>query len=207
MPYSASNRAIFIWIPKTAGTSLSSALNSLGVFRRGTPEDLLGRIPQEERKQWRAANWQHLSVEGVKQKITEPSWDDCYSFTFVRNPWDRLVSFYEYSRGARSDPNSVQYGRPPLPSFEQWVDEAPPLSQMWYLKDADGQIPLDFVGRFETLEADFAQVCAALGRPKVGLYKMRASSRGDYRDYYDPALRKKVAEKYAEEIEVFQYVF
>jgi hypothetical protein len=207
MPYSASNRAIFIWIPKTAGTSVISGLHTLGVFRRRTPEVLWGRIPEGERKKWRAANWQHLSVEGVKSRITAPGWEDCFSFTFVRNPWDRLVSFYAYSQASRSDPNSVQYGAAPVTSFEQWIDESPPLTQMWYLKDKNGQMPVSFVGKFENLREDFGRVCTCLGHTPVVLEKLRASNRGNYRDYYNASLRKRVAEKYAEEIELFQYVF
>ena len=207
MPYSANQRAIYIWIPKTAGTSLGVALASLGVFRRRVEEDLWGRLPQEERRVWRTANLQHLSVEGVKHHLVDATWEDCYFFSFVRNPWDRLVSFYEYSKAARADRTSIHYGKAPLDSFEQWFEETPAIDQLYYLRDRDGQIPINFIGRFETLATDFAKVCADLGLPQASLAKLRASKRSDYRDYYDPEFKKKVAEKYAEEIEVFKYVF
>ena len=207
MPYSANHRAIFIWIPKTAGTSLGAALESLDVFHRLVEEDLWGRIAEEERSRWRTANLQHLCVEGVKHYLIDAAWEDCYSFSFVRNPWDRLVSFYEYSRTSISNPDSIQYGKAPLGSFEQWFEESPIIDQLYYLRDRDGQIPINFIGRFETLGSDFAKVCDDLGLPQASLPKLRASKRGNYRDYYDTALKKKVAEKYAEEIEVFKYVF
>jgi Sulfotransferase family len=208
MPYSDRRKAVFVWIPKTAGTSLGVTLHTQGIFRRGNPKDLWGRIPDDEQRRWSATQWQHLSAEHIKTFLPEDTpWEDYYSFSFVRNPWDRMVSFYEYIQSARSLRYSVHYKAPPLPTFEEWFEERPPRDQLWYLQDQDGKVAVNFVGKFETLDDDFAKVCDALKLPRVGLPKMRSSKRGDYRDYYDNALRKKVADKYGGEIEAFKYVF
>lgn len=208
MPYSESKRAVFVWIPKTAGTSLGVTLHHHGIFRRGDPKNLWGRIPNDEQTRWAATQWQHLSAENIKRCLpVDTPWEDYYSFSFVRNPWDRMVSFYEYVQSARLLPYSVHYGRSPLPKFREWFDEGAPRDQLWYLRDSDGNIAVNFVGRFESLDADFAKVCEALRLPRVNLPKMRGSKRGDYRGYYDDCLRKKVARRYEEEVDLFKYVF
>ncbi len=208
MPYSDRHKAAFVWIPKTAGTSLAVTLHNHGIFRRGDPNNLWGLIPDEDRRQWGATQWQHLSAENIKLFLPEGiAWHDYYSFSFVRNPFDRMVSFYEYIQAARSLPYSIHYRKPSLPTFKEWFEQRAPRDQLSYLRDPKGEITVSFVGRFETLDADFGKVCDALLLPRVSLPKIRSSKRGQYRDYYDDALRKKVAEKYGEEIEMFKYVF
>ncbi len=123
MPYSARKKAVFIWIPKTAGTSLARVFEKRNVFRRSGREGLWGRIPEEEREEWNASNWQHISAIDARTEIGNERWDQCFKFAFIRHPCDRMVSFYEYSRSARKDPKSVQFGLPDAGRFDEWLKE------------------------------------------------------------------------------------
>lgn len=60
---------IFIHIPKCAGTSM---------------EILIG------------TNTSHESINVIKNRLSENKFNKYYKFSFVRNPWDRAVSFYEF---------------------------------------------------------------------------------------------------------------
>ena len=70
--------------------------------------------------------------------------------------------------------------------------------------DDEGNIKMDFVGRFETLENDFRQVCCRLGRD-VELPKTNASRHQHYTEHYSDASAEKVANVYEDDIKIFEY--
>ena len=187
--------------------SICNAFKARGVFARGGRSHLWGRIPEGERDLWKAANWQHLSAKSVQDELSQDVWKRCFTFTIVRNPFDRLVSYYEYSKQARSDPSSVQFGLPPLGSFEDWFDASPPRTQLSYIADDEGEILVDFIGRYESLEQDLAYISDRLRTQALELPRMNASKRGDYRAYYSDALKDKAEQRYQEDLEAFDYSF
>lgn len=207
MPYSKHKRIIFTWIPKTGGTSIARSLAQRGVFERNGKEGLWGVIPAEERLVWKAVNWQHISALSTLNVLGRAEWNDCFSFSVVRNPLDRIVSYFEYSRSAREDPKSVHFGRPPLGSIEEWFEENKPHSQLHYIADEQRKIMVDYVGRFENLDEDFLKICLRIKIQPRKLLRVRASKRRDYRDYFDAGFKKKVLSTYGEEIEVLKYQF
>ena len=207
MPYSEKKSAIYIWIPKTAGTSVAAGFARRGVFRRDGRKALWGRIPEDQRESWRSSNWQHVGAADLGTEVGKETFDKCFRFTFVRNPYDRLVSFYEYSKAARRDPRSVQFGEPALGTFEQWLEQSPPRTQLSYLADADQNLLVDFVGRYETLQRDVLRISLKLRILPFLLPRLNASRRGSYPEYYTELLRKKVDALYGEEIERFGYAF
>jgi hypothetical protein len=127
----------------------------------------------------------------------------------VRNPWARVYSWY--ANVIRDPVRRAEFGASANSSLAAFVagclDHFETQPQMFWLKDTAGTIPLDFVGRFETLQADWQIVCRALGKdlPLPHLHHRPRST--DYRDAYDPASRELVARRYAEEIEIFGYRF
>ncbi|NBW87760.1 MAG: hypothetical protein EBR23_13280, partial [Planctomycetia bacterium] len=96
-----------------------------------------------------------------------------------------------------------------LPSFDAYVRyemRRGKISQSRMLTDRQGRLLVDFVGRFETLEADFARVCRVIGVEVELMQANRGESR-DYRDFYSPGLASLVAEYFAADIERFGYAF
>jgi hypothetical protein len=179
--------AIFVHINKTGGSSIEQAL--------GLP-------------------FQHRTALEIRDAIGERRWRSRFSFAFVRNPWDKVASHYHY----RVKTNQTGLGDRPIP-FGEWVrlayaEQAAPyydqpkmfMPQLEWLRDRDGKILVDFVGRFEALQSDFAQVCSRLGRA-ASLPHVKSSPRGDYRTYYDDASADIVARAFAEDIRAFCYEF
>jgi len=205
MPFSKRKNAVFIWIPKTAGTSLANVFERRGVFRRLGREGLWGRIPEEERADWNAANWQHISAIDVRRVIGEERFENCFRFAFVRHPYDRVVSFYEYSRAARLDPKSVQYGLPDPGGFEDWLEREPPLGQLHYVADEQGRLMVDFVAKYESLQRDLLTLCWKLKIWPARVPKLNSSKRRHYSSYLTPAIRKTVDRLYGAELEAFGY--
>lgn len=205
MPFSPGKNAIFIWIPKTAGTSLASVFKTRGVFSRSGREGLCGRIPEEERSRWNAYNWQHISALDARRLIGPKRFESCFRFTFVRHPYDRVVSFYEYSRAARRNPDSVYFGRPDPGSFEEWLENEPPPGQLHYISDEGGRLMVDFVAKYESLQRDFLTLCWKLKIWPMRVPRLNASERRDYHAYLTPETRKCMDDRYGAEFGAFGY--
>ena len=82
-------------------------------------------------------------------------------------------------------------------------------SQLHWIRERDGTIPLDFIGRFEHLQKDFARMCQHIGAPdiKLSLRMMCSTDTRTYTAFYDHETRSIVAKRYAEEIELFGYMY
>ena len=93
------------------------------------------------------------------------------------------------------------------------------ISQYRLLYDGERQIP-DFVGRIETLEADFALVCDEVGMPKLDLpwvhksaawqpedKKTSGNEPDNYYRYYTEELAKVISGRYEKDIRVFDYTY
>ena len=145
--------------------------------------------------------YEHMPSWRVRSYAGEEVWRQYYKFSFERNPWDRQVSWYHYKTKSASP-------RPTFAAFNAGKRRA--YVENWELYTQDGEIALDFVGRYENLAADFAMVLGAIGLagkvalPLTNVTKDRSS---DYRDYYDAASRDLVAGWYGREIAHFGYAF
>ena len=180
---------IFLHINKTAGTSVGRAIG----------------LPVKR----------HLTASEIIELIGRERWDTAWKFTFVRNPWDRAVSLYEYRRmkdrtGIGSD--GLSFGEWVQRVFSDDPDPAyhnkrrPFLPQSEWLKDDRGAVGIDFIGRFEHLASDFERVAERVA-PGASLPRLNASRRRQYSDYYDARSRDLVARWFAEDIECFAYRF
>ena len=147
--------------------------------------------------------YEHMPAWRIRAYAGEDVWRRYYKFSFERNPWDRQVSWYHYK--TKSRPEAAK------PSFDAFNgDRRRAFVENWSLYTSDDQIALDFVGRYENLDTDFAHVLAAIGLDgKVLLPRENVSKgrRGGYRDVYSDASRALVAAWYAPEIAHFGYQF
>ena len=158
---------LFIHIPKTGGTAIRTALG-------------MGSVTQ------------HVPARMMREKYPETS--SKYSFAFIRNPWDRLVSYIHST-------NETEWQQPNR--FEQVVL----TPQVDFIMDDAGRPMVDFIGRFENLADDFNTLCGNLGIATPPLPHLNQSKHQDYRAYYDgdDAAKQYVLAHYAEDIERFGY--
>ena len=84
--------------------------------------------------------------------------------------------------------------RPNQPQFQQLC---------W----SDGEIALDYVGRYENLQASYDAICDNIGVSSQELGQKNASKHASFTSYYDDYLREKVANFYAEDLRIFDYEF
>ena len=92
MPVSDPQKLIFIHIPRCAGTSLSALLTNNKIFFNSFTG--YAANPLEEKQCWE----NQYTAETIIKVIGKEKWSSYYKFTVVRNPWDRMVSHYEYHK-------------------------------------------------------------------------------------------------------------
>lgn len=147
----------------------------------------------------------------VALSMNEPQKDpnEYLRFTFVRNPWDRMISNWKMFT---TQPFRIWQLRSmtteDLSEFADFVSFATNAKNHHWQPQTDF-LPeeLDFVGRVETFDTDFSQLCAIAGisvdQPRI----VNATNREDYVNYYNPTLIDEVANLYVEDIDAFGYVF
>lgn len=197
---SLGHRFLFVHIPKTAGNSIQN------ILRGYSKDEIVARDGQDglERFEVRSPGRnleKHSTLADYERELGAGILADLFKFAVVRNPWDRLISFY-------FSPHRRENGWSPR-LFRKFVDkEVKPLRDYFTLGTRDGASPFDNVDRivrFENLNEDFGKVCERIGIPKVELPVRNRSDRGGTADYYDRCLSDWVAERFADEIDYFGY--
>lgn len=197
-PYTpASNRlkTIFIHIPKAAGTSVRSALGEPTTGRRHLP--------------W----WVYKEADYKK-------FNSYFKFAFVRDPWDRVLSGFEYLKAGGNQAGDLAVAEV-LQSYETFADFIRfglcdgymlyhPVfrPQSWYLCDWTGNVMVDFLGRYESLDRDFHVVAESLGisasLPMLNKTEETTGSREIERR--EPEALKAIARVYADDYRLLNYL-
>jgi hypothetical protein len=203
MPVSHQLGCIFVHIPRTGGTSIETALGVSSDARVENTSLMFGRIASPALKS-RALSTdflQHLTASELRDLLGD-EFKDYFRFAFVRNPWERMVSVYFYHRKVTGQTMSFH-------EFLKWGEDHQRnhlVPQHEFVVDKDGNLLVDFVGRFERMSEDFSKVCAAL-KIERELPHLNAATIGDYRSCYNDATREIVDRIYGEDIERFNYAF
>lgn len=212
MILSPGRKFVFIHAPKTGGTSMAMALEA-----RAMKDDImLGDTPKALRRRHKAHRmgargrlWKHATLADIDGLV--PSLEGFFAFTLVRNPWDRMVSYYHWLRTQHFDHPAVAAAQK-LP-FEAFALDpgmrrsvrAHPARR--YMTDATGAERCDAYIRIEHVQADAAPLWAHLGF-ELRLPRANASIRDRaFQHYYTDASRAAVAEDCAEDIARFGYTF
>lgn len=159
----------------------------------------------------------HFSQNFVKPIEPGVSLPD-FSFVFVRNPFERVVSTYKnmyhskkvwstfkvylfgYFKKDRGFDYFVRKG--PVRISDKWADTHL-VSQHVLVYGPEGQCYADFIGRFEHLAEDWKEVQQRVALPDLPVRNQTAKS--DWRDYYTLELAQMVYQRYQKDVEVFGY--
>jgi hypothetical protein len=196
-PHWSRLNCIFVHVPKAAGTSVNKALygRTLGHY---TAAEIQGKFPE--------------------------LYERAFTFSLVRNPWDRVLSAYRFACVGRTDSMGVhkpgQYRIPEFESFERFVCDWLPKQdvesldyifrpQWMFVFGESGQLMVDHLGRVEAMDETVAILSQKLG--KQVLIRNENSTRVamvDYRESYkSSSMVDVVGALYRRDIENFGYKF
>jgi len=176
-------RLLFVHITRTGGTSIEWAL----VGRDWANIDLATK---------------HLSASQMRRHYGERMWNECAKFTVVRNPWDRVISMWA-TTWWDFDPEACRQA-----DIEGFLRQLRPHPNEAYQSLCYHDIldePLDFVLRYETMQADLSRMLQQCGHPDVVLPCVWKTCRQHYSRYYTPKARRMVADMFSEDIRRFGY--
>jgi hypothetical protein len=181
-----------------------------------------------------AALTKHSPANDIRQTVGPDGWGEYYTFAFVRHPVQRALSLYHYVAtkaerreslhvsnawylmplGKKDDPREwpAMAAYTETGTFSGFIrhpamaSAAGLQSQTEFLCDADGNLLVDFVGKFEQLDEDMAKVQDAIGLPRVPLDQRNVSDRSSGQPIELSADdRTYLAKRYEDDLERFGY--
>lgn len=198
-------REIGFWyvdIPRTSSTALR-----LAFYRRygrlfGKPSNSQGigsgLIPP------------HVPARELRDQLGAELWDGLYTFSIIRNPFERVLSLYQFLRanGKLAGLSFTDYVRQ-LSSSEDFDYHGHYLSNFGYLTDVGGRLLVREVFRYENRAADIAVIAERTRCPELLQRTRRVYETGadEYRHRYDAETRHRVEQLFADDLREFGYSF
>ncbi len=157
----------------------------------------------------------HLPARVMRDYLGEDQWKNIFSFTIVRNPWDRVVSLYFYrlkSKLLRQDMGFREYifklknsefGKEPFRFYGHYYGCSD------FVTDENGNIIVSYIAKYETRTKDLTYLSEKLNMPEFGKLATQKATpvTMHYSEYYDNETKKIVEEIYSKDIELFDYKF
>ena len=185
------HKYFFVHCQKCAGETIEQALS--GKANKGYRGDPYRGSPEK-----------HFSVNDYIEKYGEDEWKDYFTFSFVRNPWDRVISWISYR-----DKRWKLYGGKITPQIIKKEVNRQLFYENTYHKllSLESERKPDYIGRFESLQEDFDLVCDKIGITRQPLPHNNKTIHKHYTEYYNSDTRNLVEKIYIKDIEYFNYEF
>jgi hypothetical protein len=147
--------------------------------------------------------YNHMDCTTIKSRIGDEIFNEYLKFCVVRNPYDKVVSSYNFFK---------KLGELEGVEFEEYC--ARPLKILKNLYTINGKVECDYFIRYEHLKFDIIELCGKLGIQNINInelptYKSQFRDHSiSYRDYYkNERIKKLIYEKFKDEFELFNYTF
>jgi len=204
MLLSHTKKCIFIHIPKNAGSSIQQSLtpplNDSTIITGLNDDDIFF----------------HATMRQMYQKYGNKL-DSYFKFSIVRNPWDRMWSFYrftlnrwptaikgyDFKKFLLEFPSNMPLSHLPHESILRTQER----SQLDWLTDENGVLIVDYIGKYETLNEDFTKICKKLNVINTTLKWIRKVDGEHYSTVYDNETIEFIEKNYKKDIDMFGYQY
>ncbi len=184
------HRAIFVHCQKCAGESVEKLI--------------MGKADKDvDGKPFKGSREKHYSAADYIDTYGDALWNDYFTFSIVRNPWDRLVSWVQYRNLRFRNGREVTTEQLKRESNFKFIRQASYTKMLF----RDDKPLVDFVGRFENLEKDIQKIGSHLALGAASLPRTNTSKHKPYLQYYDLEAREIVADVFGDDIKHFSYRF
>jgi hypothetical protein len=224
---SLKHKAIFAHVPKSGGTSIESAFGEKVLDSEGKHSNI------QDLKAHMCSSAFHVNGEPSPERGKE-AYDNFFKFTFVRNPFASLYSFYCFHKRVTEDwknglrPDSSIYNMENIGGFEDFVltacsqgadllatgkdlksnciehFDALHQKQFAYIDDS---MEVNFIGRFENLQKDFSLVAKVVGLNKGLPHENNSGNKSPYWMHYSYDSRNAAEKMFKEDLDTFNYCF
>lgn len=228
-------KGIFVHVPKAAGTSMIDAFEPHQENGLVTENTSFLKRPVLPLPLIQMFNFEISRTEVMKSVIGSYAWDNTFKFCFVRNPWSRYVSNWHWLTRTGQRTGWADRGWKGVDgeiTFEDFVHQVGDVydrpvrryqhdkwhmrNQIEHISDNQGNLMVDFIGRVENVEEDFATACNKVGLPDVTLPHLNhvgyhqgqdRTPQPHYSAHYTPELVELVRQRAKADIEAFEYEF
>lgn len=188
---------------------------ALSLEGRAKKDDImLGDTPKARKRRGRVKHidstgrlWKHSTLEDIGGLVSRTQIADYFCFTLVRNPWDRMVSYYHWLQQQTFDHPAVALAE--VHDFSTFLNHAQTKAAQKrapYTSYMNGATSPHYI-RLEHFDADAPPLWEHLGF-RLELPRINVSERTrDYRGYYDDDDAALVAELCSGDIAKFGYEF
>jgi hypothetical protein len=155
----------------------------------------------------------------MKHVFKPKNFQDYFKFTFVRNPWDRIVSAYTFLQKGGMNKWDQKFNDSVLSKYDSFEDfvlnwlTSENIQTYHHFKEQHGyfidkyrKTTVDFIGYVENIAEDFEFIANKIGCNEK-LKIENAVKRSNYKDFYNEKTRERVASVYKTDIELLNYNF
>ena len=173
-----------------------------------TPAGVIGyRGPAPAGSTW----YNHMCAREIRELVGGAVWDGYYKFCVVRNPFDKVVSYWWFTVNSKQQ---YQYKDADFArvrsDFADWcvTRSGDAVDRDTYV--IDGRLAMDFFIKYESLLDGLAQVCRRVCYPyrpeRLGTYKGDArATRRPFCEYHDQRTIAAVQAAFSWELDWFGY--
>jgi Sulfotransferase family len=208
------HKFIMVHVPKTAGTSIEKIFGVQYYNDDEKPKPIGFEFEQEKSNQKLTfSHPKHFRFMDYEKFLSDQIMLRYFKFSFVRNPWDLMVSKYEYGRST----NIVSWGfcdkigkTKQEVTFEEYMEHTKDYNDMTYEYWLNAnKYKLDYVGKLENINEDWAYICGRCQMEKLELPLVNKNKKRKlkYQEYYNDEMKDFVYNKYKVWVDTFKYEF
>lgn len=193
-------KILFIHIPRTGGTTIESYFRQNLIKKSAT--ELYGKKCLPENEIYHLDGRQHYPLAYFEHKDRI---DDYYIFTFVRHPYDRLISAYEYSFSKKYNFNTIVCILPVVTQFYRSFSSSYLCHLIPQHRFLTSNIDFDFIGRYERYKQDFQHLLSDLELPIKAMPHIFKTRKKPFKRYLNSFTQYFINVSYHKDFKLFGY--